>query len=53
MVRGWKINDYILIYWTTFSNTFGSVMEIVTNKNAPTFLWKFGTIYGNANGNPW
>ena len=49
MVTRWKIDKYVLIllkmYWTTFSNTSGNVLETVTNKN--------GAMYGNAYGNPW
>ena len=36
MVTCWKIHNYVLallkMYWTTFSNTFGDVLKIVTNK---------------------
>ena len=41
MVTRWKIDNYVLvllkIYWTTFSNTSGNVLKIVTNKNGAKF----------------
>ena len=41
IVTRWKMGNCILIllkmYWATFSNTSGSVLEIVTNKNGATF----------------
>ena len=53
----WEIDNYVLIllkmYWTTFSNTSGNVLKIVTNKNDANFTKKYGSMYGNANGNPW
>ena len=37
MAKRWKIDNYVLIllkiYWTTFSNTSGNMLKIVTNKN--------------------
>ena len=41
MVTRWKIDNYVLVllkmYWTTFSNTSGNVLIVVTNKNGAKF----------------
>ena len=41
MVSLWKIDSDVLIllqmYWTTFSNSFGNVLKIVTDKNGAKF----------------
>ena len=32
-LTNWKIDNYVLkMYWTTFSNTSGNILKIVTNK---------------------
>ena len=41
MVTRRKIDNYVLVllkmYWTTFSNTSGNVLKVVTNKNGAKF----------------
>ena len=43
MVTRWKIDNYLFIllkmYWSTFSNTSGNVLKIVTNKNGAKFYF--------------
>ena len=61
MVTCWKIHNYVLallkMYWTTFSNTFGDVLKIVTNKKmVQNFLESMVTCMVTCmvtRGNPW
>ena len=43
MVTRWKIDNFVLIllkmYWSTFGNTFGNVLKIVTSKNGAKFYF--------------
>ena len=43
MVTRWKIDNFVLIllkmYWSTFGNTSGNVLKIVTSKNGAKFYF--------------